>query len=155
MRSNKKNFKFLLSNLEYSAVRYNKIFYRMLREIEKKTAACFWLKLYHKKKLREKSPKFKCPAPSKEPVKKGQGQNTLLYQLKTFWCGPEIKCDNKTTRNKTRGQFTQQKQMEMPHTKRKVKISAIGKYYFILQKKLLKRFAVIQNLSQLQENATI
>jgi hypothetical protein len=36
-----------------------------------------------------------------------------------------------------------------------VKISAIGKYYFILQKKLLKRFAVTQNLSQLQENATI
>ena len=84
MRSNKKNFKFLLSNLEYSAAKYDNAQWN-----RKKTAAYFWLELSHKKKLREKSPKFKCPAPSKEPVKKGQGQNTLLYQLKTFCCDPE------------------------------------------------------------------
>jgi hypothetical protein len=39
----------------------------MRSEIEKKTAACFWLELSHKKKLREKSLEVKCPAPSKVP----------------------------------------------------------------------------------------
>jgi hypothetical protein len=50
------------------------------------------------------------------------------------------------------------KQMEIPNSETKGENLSHRKillYSTFLKKKLLKRFAVIQNLSQLQENATI